>query len=319
MGLCCCVAPCDEQHLNPAPFARGNVLQLEAKIGPATFSKGIVVGGKTPHIEALATPKQNARNTAVIDEFGEQEVRGPSLILRDHPFIEGAGVSEIQNVIGGKWGRQNPAPENGRNLSGWHVAPVVDGDTRVKPNVLVPLLIGGGPEINRQVRPHVQFGELLIPSRQRAIDFDDLSLDRRGFVEGRSDILHGAGSLGRFGDGEAHFLGLIRASAPSLQQRPQEQEGASSAEYHGQPSGRYLVFGGIRSPYLGIQIGGIMACGVAFLALCALGCFRLFDYQDGQRLVRVNSWVYAIVGGIGGMTFYSWGIMGHPLRFWGLA
>lgn len=103
--------------------------------------------------------------------------------------------------------------------------------------------------------------------------------------------------------------------SPSKEQSPKYEQCSGSAQKYCQQSNRYLVFGGIRGPYLGVQLAIIMGLGIAFFALASLSLFRRFDEND-----RRYRWIVgAILGIVGGLTFYGWGFLGHPLRFWGLA
>ena len=77
------------------------------------------------------------------------------------------------------------------------------------------------------------------------------------------------------------------------------------------------MFGGIRSPYLGIQVLGIMGVGLGFAGLTVLSVIRTIDNRYRQR--RIGWCALAVVSALCGLTLYGWAWTGHPLRLWGLA
>ena len=76
------------------------------------------------------------------------------------------------------------------------------------------------------------------------------------------------------------------------------------------------VFGGLSGPLLSLQISSIMLLGLAFNLAAALGLVGAFYYADRKRKALSGSVV--ILGAGGGLTFWGWAALGHPLVIWGL-
>lgn len=96
---------------------------------------------------------------------------------------------------------------------------------------------------------------------------------------------------------------------------PNNKGGSGEAENSPKPRRKYLFFGGIRSPYLGIQIAGIVLAAFSLSALTGFCLFRTFNYGHGKRL-----WLTAsVLSGLLGLFFWGWGWAGNPLSAWGLA
>jgi hypothetical protein len=72
----------------------------------------------------------------------------------------------------------------------------------------------------------------------------------------------------------------------SFSEIPNQEQSSGESQKRYDPHRRYLFFGGPRSPYLGLQIFGIMLIGLGFTSLSK------------------------------GIS-YSWAWSGHPLRTWG--
>jgi hypothetical protein len=104
--------------------------------------------------------------------------------------------------------------------------------------------------------------------------------------------------------------------APSLSEAPNYQQRTQKRQYGSEPSRKYLFFGGISSPFLGLQIFGVMLIGFGFACLSMLGITRALDDPDRQR--RIFGWVWLCVGCAGGLFFYGWAWGGNPLLVWGL-
>lgn len=115
--------------------------------------------------------------------------------------------------------------------------------------------------------------------------------------------------IGRFTSGLGALL--------SFQQRPNQKAGAEGAEGRPNPRREYLVFGGISSPYLGIQIAGIVLLAFACCSVTGYSLFRRLQDDHGKW-----RWtVLAVVSGLCGLFFWGWGWgwAGNPLSAWGLA
>ncbi len=104
-------------------------------------------------------------------------------------------------------------------------------------------------------------------------------------------------------------------SGPRLEQVPNQKTGPQQGEEGRDPRRRYLFFGGIGSPYLGLQIFGIMLAGLGFASGAAFGLFRCFENDSRRWRWLALSFPCMVLG----LTFYGWGWLGHPLRLWGLA
>ena len=76
----------------------------------------------------------------------------------------------------------------------------------------------------------------------------------------------------------------------------------------------YLFFGGIRGPYLGLQIFALTLVGVAFAGVGARGVIWALDNPNVKG--RLLGGALALFGLIVGVTFNGWAALGHPLRFW---
>lgn len=117
--------------------------------------------------------------------------------------------------------------------------------------------------------------------------------------------------LGLFDSSDGYSVGF-----PSFSEVPHQQRSSEEGQNRGDPGGRYLFFGGIRSPYLGVQILGIMVVGFGFTFLSVLGITRALDDLDRKR--RVYGWLWLGIGTIGALACYGWAWSGNPLRPWGL-
>jgi hypothetical protein len=123
------------------------------------------------------------------------------------------------------------------------------------------------------------------------------------------------------GDFDGFFCGESRLDSSSRRltsfaQRPDQEDGREGGNDNGSPSGRYLFLGGIRGPYLGVQIAGVMLVGFGFACGVVFGLIRAFDDPDRDR--RRLGWAVASLCVPPCLTFYGWGWLGHPLAFCGL-
>lgn len=100
-----------------------------------------------------------------------------------------------------------------------------------------------------------------------------------------------------------------------FQQCPDNQASADEAEESGKPRRKYLFFGGISSPYLGLQIAGIVGAAFGLSACCGYSLFRAFNH--GNRKWRWRA--LATLSGLLSLFFWGWGWAGNPLSAWGLA
>ncbi len=108
----------------------------------------------------------------------------------------------------------------------------------------------------------------------------------------------------------SNLVGLSRkAQGPNDEYRSDETENGS------EPSRRYLFFGGLGSPYLGIQIAGIVLAAFSLSALTGVSLFRAFDNGDSKGI-----WLpIAVASSFAGLFFWGWAWAGNPLSAWGLA
>ena len=122
-------------------------------------------------------------------------------------------------------------------------------------------------------------------------------------------------SLPRLVSRTSIFSGRYSISFPSLVKCPNNQQGSNKAKKSSNPSRKYLIFGGIRSPYLGIQIAGIMLLAFGFTAIASYSLFRRFNY--GNRKWR---WILlGLASSACALFFWGWAWGGHPLLVWGVA
>lgn len=100
-----------------------------------------------------------------------------------------------------------------------------------------------------------------------------------------------------------------------FEQSPHEKSGAERTKDRAHPSREYLFFGGIRSPYLGVQIAGVVLAAFGFSALASYCFFRAFNNFHGKWTWGLNGvCAFAI-----GLLFWGWSWAGNPLSAWGLA
>lgn len=103
---------------------------------------------------------------------------------------------------------------------------------------------------------------------------------------------------------------------PGFRQIPDQEDGPGKREEGRNPSEPDLFFGGVRSPYLGVQIFSLMLVGFGFAFLSVFGIRRALDDLDLKR--RRWGWLWFSVGAVGGLFCYGWAWGGHPLRVWGI-
>jgi len=118
-------------------------------------------------------------------------------------------------------------------------------------------------------------------------------------------------TLGLLNSSMSDPVGLARfGEVPNQERRPKDRQNRSNAHR------RYLLFGGLSSPYPGIQILGIMLIGLCLTLLSVRGITWALDDLDRKR--RIYGWLLYGVGALGALVFYDWAWSGHPLRVWGL-
>lgn len=124
------------------------------------------------------------------------------------------------------------------------------------------------------------------------------------------DLHHQIRALDRIDDS----LGdLVRLAAQG--QRPNYKDCSDATQNSRKPRRAYLFFGGVSSPYLGIQITCLAFAAFGFSALSGLSLFRAFDNGD-------NKWIWlpvALVSALSGLFLWGWAWAGNPLSAWGLA
>src|SRR4051794_20652817 len=81
-------------------------------------------------------------------------------------------------------------------------------------------------------------------------------------------------------------------------------------------AGLICFSGGVRSPYLGVQIAGIMLIGFAFACSVAFGILNALDNPNRNRWWL--RWAIAALCARLRPLSYGWDWMCHPLAFWGL-
>lgn len=171
----------------------------------------------------------------------------------------------------------------------------------------------------------------IIPYRQLSVDAHICcyALPSVGGPRQRRGAERFSGALNELGSFHLNLnpraiVGLVggageRISLARQIESPEDQEGAAKREGGVRPARPPLRFGSGGGPILGIQILGIMCVGFGFAVLSVKGLSGIFDDPDRDWLRRVRYWAYLAVGALGGLTFYGWAWLGHPLAIWGLA
>lgn len=129
--------------------------------------------------------------------------------------------------------------------------------------------------------------------------------DRIGALSGLSSPFRGSNAIDR---------SLGRSA--SFAQRPYQKDGAQGSEDGSSPRRPPLILSGVRGPYLGIQILGIMLVGFGFACGVVRGLIWALD--DPNRNRRRFGWLMAALCAPLCLTFYGWAWLGHPLAVWGL-
>ena len=114
-------------------------------------------------------------------------------------------------------------------------------------------------------------------------------------------------TVGGVTSGLGGFTGLSKVDV--------QQDSTGECQNCAKPSKRYLFFGGVSSPYLGIQIAGLMFAALGFSAL--VGSCLLRGLDDSYR--KGKWYVLAAVSCIPALFFFGWAWAGNPLSAWGLA
>ena len=200
----------------------------------------------------------------------------------------------------------------------------------------------GKPDIKRRMIPYVlnayanpYMADAINPI-ERAISADlsdiqpcpllgdhGLAVDPVGFDGGRGRIFCGirgnfVGPLG----GKGCPLGNLYAFEGSLSrlasfpEGPHEQASADERKDGSGQGCRYLFFGGIRGPYLGVQILGVMLIGFGFTRLGVFGLISGLDNPNRNR--RKLGWCLVGVCAPLALIFCRWAGSGHPLGAWDL-
>jgi hypothetical protein len=109
---------------------------------------------------------------------------------------------------------------------------------------------------------------------------------------------------------------LCNDVSPSrFSETPYNQKRTEKRENGPEPSRKYLFFGGISSPFLGLQIFGIVLVGFGFACLGVFGIALALDDPDRKR--RILGWICLCIGGAGGLFLYGWAWGGNPWLVWG--
>lgn len=81
-------------------------------------------------------------------------------------------------------------------------------------------------------------------------------------------------------------------------------------------SSRSTDFRSFSGSLLSFEVGGFMLLGLAFCFGAALCIVGVLFYADRYR--KIGCAIGAVVGASGGLTFWGWVALGHPLVIWGL-
>ena len=110
---------------------------------------------------------------------------------------------------------------------------------------------------------------------------------------------------------ELSLCGILRdgIGLAGEEQRPDNQARSGEAKQGAKPRREYLVFGGIRGSYLGIQIASIVLLDFGLSALTGVSFFRAIDNGD-----RMRRWLpVAGQSGLCGLFFWGWAWARNPL------
>ena len=95
---------------------------------------------------------------------------------------------------------------------------------------------------------------------------------------------------------------------------PDQQGCTEGAQDCPKPRRKYLFFGGLSSPFLSVQICGIVLVAFSLSALVGHSLFRCFENNDWKP-----KWLLlALPRALASLFFWGWGRAGNPLRAWGL-
>lgn len=95
----------------------------------------------------------------------------------------------------------------------------------------------------------------------------------------------------------------------------QDKDCSNETENGCKPRREYLFFGGISSPYLGIQIARIVLAALGFAAGTSVSLLRGFEYN----YIKVRWLLLATLSGFLSLFFWGWAWAGNPFSAWGLA
>ena len=268
--------------------------------------------------EIVSGPRGPERHSAEAFLARELELKPRFPLLAENILIVNDAVDVEDGLVSAQGANMMFAKHKWRVGLGGRVAMRV-GHQNVLRGVPVILDLAAS---ERSRRPHKCARCPPNPAGGGLADVVDLEVDRNGRSDGQRAI------WSRTYRNVGPELFLARLSRPTngvpgyaisgsgLQQGPDYQDGPKGRQKRGKPTREYLLFDGISSPYLGVQILGIMLAAFGLSSLSGYSLFRAFDHSHRNRA----SWIaLAAASGVCGLTFYGWGWMGHPLRFWGLA
>lgn len=107
--------------------------------------------------------------------------------------------------------------------------------------------------------------------------------------------------------------GFMNASAGE-KQGPKQASSPDEGDEYCKASERDLFLGGAGRSYLGLQVLALTIIGAGFACVSARGALWALDNPNVKG--RVFGGALALLGLVGGVTFYGWSAFGHPLRFW---
>ena len=207
----------------------------------------------------------HAENVEVLEIHADNNHRAKAKITRAIQFMT---LEEIYKEKGGNK-RFNGSLALGINANALFLFPV-----RVERR----LKISSSCTIYDRGVPHK-----MVRWRLTAIGSDDLHTREGAFAKKfhRSVLYPDISANLRFANFAGDSVGL--ASLPKV---PDQKRGPSETQNRCDPRGRYLFFGGLGSPYLGVRIFCIMLVGFGFTLLSVCGVGRALDDLDRKRRAR---------------------------------
>ena len=253
-------------------------------IGETFFAEGVLVSD-LPH-ESIAIPSGIELKTVNMSKAiftGDHNVKGGARAEREKNFLK---LPRLSLFFCHKWIRQEKT-------------------------IIYATFCWGRPEIS----------DLKFPFEESSLDIWGDGAAVRKDVGSKlalcSHFSDGNGILCSFGralGNDYAFDGRLRRLA-GFAERPDDQQRSSERQTGRTPTQKYLFFGGIRSPYLGIQVLGIMLVGFGFACLSVFGLVNALDNPNRNR--RCIGWLIAGLCLPTGLTFYGWAFVGSPFVFWG--